>query len=792
MEQIGRYRTERVLGSGTFGTVWLARDEALDAVVAIKVLADNWARDESFRRRFLEEARILWRAESDQLIRVHTVDELPDGRPYFVMDYADRGSLQDRMTERFAAGGWFKVSEAMEVSLEIAAGLRVVHALGIAHRDLKPANVMYRSVPAHHGGDDLERLVLVDFGVARSLAAGMGTTIATGTPHYMAPEQAEGRADYRSDVYSAAVILYELLGRRVPYPYESIGELMRAQARSAFPPLSSVRGDVPPELEAVVASGLATDPADRFADAASWTAALTGQALPPPLPSPSPGPMGGETLGPEELQRARQSGAAPPRPPPPLPPAGPPGSGGPGGRPPKGRRTVVAGSALVVAILAAVIGVLVVSGGGDADGPSAAEVFLEPISSVGRDPFTRSVTPSRDELEDADSELAGLEVPDGELVGVSLGRLDLPEAGGRGVPVVTGDAPGLYGGTNLLSVCDADRLRDFLEENADKAGAWAEALDIDADRIGDFIDGLTDVVLRADTRVVNHGFTAGRANPINAVLQAGTAVLVDRFGVPKVRCKCGNPLLPAQPLANDVAVQGDPWPDFSLAETITVAAADAIEEFVLQDVLDESPLFRVTASPATDASDEPQILDPPFSSDFSTDSSSSEGPITSDPVTTTTEVLPADVTSRGIVAPSSTFDQPDGFFPASLAVDGDVGTSWFSAGEFADGDTSTYTWSVDEPVPIVRIEVLSNARHDDPALRTGFGFVTMTIEVFDVNGDRVYESADIPLAGTPDPDVSVELDIGGSTVRGTEVRISLTGHEDPTCGGFSELRILTS
>jgi hypothetical protein len=138
VERIGRYRAERVLGSGAFGTVWLAHDESLDADVAIKVLAENWARDDAFRRRFLDEARILFRADSDHLIRVHTVDELEDGRPYFVMDYADRGSLEERMRDKIEAGGWYRVEEAVALSRDIADGLRVVHALDRLPREQPP------------------------------------------------------------------------------------------------------------------------------------------------------------------------------------------------------------------------------------------------------------------------------------------------------------------------------------------------------------------------------------------------------------------------------------------------------------------------------------------------------------------------------------------------------------------------------------------------------------------------------------------------------------------------------
>ena len=191
-ERIGPYRVERVLGTGAFATVWLAHDEGLDAHIAIKVLADNWALDEEVRRRFTEEARILWRAASDHIIRVHTIGELEDGRPYFAMDYADRGSLAERMAARASDGRPYSVDEAVRTSVDIADGLAVAHALGIVHRDLKPANVLYQSVGQHHGGDVEERPVLADFGIARSLARSRGTTIATGTSSRSAEIGASG------------------------------------------------------------------------------------------------------------------------------------------------------------------------------------------------------------------------------------------------------------------------------------------------------------------------------------------------------------------------------------------------------------------------------------------------------------------------------------------------------------------------------------------------------------------------------------------------------------------------
>ena len=192
-EQLGRYRAERRLGTGAFATVWLAHDDALEAQVAIKVLADNWAHDDDIRRRFMEEARILWRLDSDRIVRVHAVDTLEDGRPYFVMDYADLGSLADRMRSRVDAGEPYSVAEALAIAIEVAEGLTVAHSLDIVHRDLKPSNILYRTVAAHTGEARTERMVLADFGIARSMEGTVATTIAAGTPHYMAPEQAEGR-----------------------------------------------------------------------------------------------------------------------------------------------------------------------------------------------------------------------------------------------------------------------------------------------------------------------------------------------------------------------------------------------------------------------------------------------------------------------------------------------------------------------------------------------------------------------------------------------------------------------
>src|SRR5256885_7417235 len=148
LTRIGRFQVERALGSGTFATVWLARDEDLDAWVGIKLLAENWTLNEDARRRFIDEARALRRLDSERIVRVYEVGHLEDGRPYMVMEFADRGTLDDRIRLRAQLNRPFSVGEAVRLSVEIAECLVAVHDLRIVHRDVKPSNVLFRSLPA--------------------------------------------------------------------------------------------------------------------------------------------------------------------------------------------------------------------------------------------------------------------------------------------------------------------------------------------------------------------------------------------------------------------------------------------------------------------------------------------------------------------------------------------------------------------------------------------------------------------------------------------------------------------
>jgi eukaryotic-like serine/threonine-protein kinase len=258
LERIGRYRVRRRIGSGAFATVWLADDESLAAPVAIKVLAENWSDQLDVRARFTREAQLMRRADSDRLVRVLDVGELPDGRPYLVMPYAAGGTLADRLT-----GGPLPVVDAVHIAAEVARGVAALHESGAIHRDLKPSNVLFTGPPD-------ERVVVADLGLAKAIAHASGFTVVAGSPAYMAPEQSVpgGGLTVRADVYAIGALLYAMLTGLPP-------------STPLIPPSHRVRG-IPPRLDRAVLRALAPAPADRWPSATSFAAALDGVFAPAP------------------------------------------------------------------------------------------------------------------------------------------------------------------------------------------------------------------------------------------------------------------------------------------------------------------------------------------------------------------------------------------------------------------------------------------------------------------------------------------------------------------------------
>ncbi|MFF9373561.1 serine/threonine-protein kinase [Streptomyces griseoluteus] len=260
-ERIGRYRLQQRLGSGAFATVWLAHDDELDALVAVKVLADNWSHRLDVRERFLSEARLLRRAGSSRVVQVYDIGELDDGRPYFVMEYADGGTLAD-----LCADGPPPVSEALELTALAARGAAALHEAGIVHRDIKPTNLLVRTAP-----DGGRRLLLADLGLAKSLAQASALTLAAGSAGYQPPEQAEPGAgiDERADVYGLGAVGYELLTGTVPGPPGKV-----------LPP-SRLRPDLDPGAERAVLRALEPDRDRRWPSARAFADELDRLAVAP-------------------------------------------------------------------------------------------------------------------------------------------------------------------------------------------------------------------------------------------------------------------------------------------------------------------------------------------------------------------------------------------------------------------------------------------------------------------------------------------------------------------------------
>jgi serine/threonine protein kinase len=251
------------LGVGGFASVWLYHDDDLQSDVAVKALADNWAQRLDIRDRFLEEARILRRADSDYVVRVYDLGEV-EGTPYFVMSYADQGTVANLIERK----GRFPLDRTLSVVAQAGAGLAVLHGQGTIHRDVKPANLLLRTDGAG------TRVMVADLGVAKAMMHASGLTHVVGTPAYMAPEQATGGGvDARADVYALAAVTYHLLTGRVAHS-GTIADL--AQLEPPTPP--SELTELPDGLDDVVLRGLAPEREDRWPDVSSFVRAFQSMA----------------------------------------------------------------------------------------------------------------------------------------------------------------------------------------------------------------------------------------------------------------------------------------------------------------------------------------------------------------------------------------------------------------------------------------------------------------------------------------------------------------------------------
>jgi hypothetical protein len=280
-----RYRLDEIIASGGMGQVWRATDELLGRLVAIKVLhagglGGGSTGAEEFRERFRYEARNSAALSHPNIATVYDFGDDAD-HPYLVMELVEGQSLAQILAER----GALPPEEVQSLLGQAALALQVAHNAGVVHRDVKPANIMV--TPSG-------MVKLTDFGIARA-AAGSGLTRTgevLGTPHYLAPEQAQGLpATAASDVYALGVVAHELLTGRRPFSGESM--VATALAHVSQPP-PELPDSVPQPLRGTIMAALAKDPADRPGSAGEL-ATLIGMPVSPMTPVPGLDPASGES-----------------------------------------------------------------------------------------------------------------------------------------------------------------------------------------------------------------------------------------------------------------------------------------------------------------------------------------------------------------------------------------------------------------------------------------------------------------------------------------------------------------
>ena len=270
-----RYRVLRKLGEGGMAAVYLAEHVVIQKKVALKVLAPELARREDLAARFLQEARAASRIGQENVIDISDFGRA-EGLVYFVMEYLEGHDLGE-LLRSVGAIGW---PRARGIVVQICRALRAAHALGIIHRDLKPENVFLLQ---REGRADFVKLL--DFGIAKvpgdaSSADGPRLTrtgMIFGTPEYMAPEQAEGKAaDHRADLYAAGCLLYHCLTGTAPFSADSFMAMLTKHLVEAAPPPSLRRPDlgIPPAVDALVARALEKDRDRRFASAEEMMVAV--------------------------------------------------------------------------------------------------------------------------------------------------------------------------------------------------------------------------------------------------------------------------------------------------------------------------------------------------------------------------------------------------------------------------------------------------------------------------------------------------------------------------------------
>ncbi len=256
---IGRYKIITTLGTGGMGEVYLAHDTRLGRKIALKLLPTHSTTDKDRLRRFEQEAHAASTLSHPNVCVIYEVGETEEGRHYIAMEYVDGVTLRQHMTE-----ARLKLSEVLDVAVQVASGLAAAHEVGVTHRDIKPENIMLRR-------DGYVKVL--DFGLAKlteqeatDVAAPAGARVTTdtgvmmGTSNYMSPEQARGLSvDGRTDIWSLGVVIYEMVTGHPPFEGATTSDVIVSILEREPPPLAQLSPEAPAELQQIISKTLHKD-----------------------------------------------------------------------------------------------------------------------------------------------------------------------------------------------------------------------------------------------------------------------------------------------------------------------------------------------------------------------------------------------------------------------------------------------------------------------------------------------------------------------------------------------------
>ena len=265
---IGRYQIIKLLGRGGMGEVWLAEDPQLSRQVAIKMLPPVMSTNKRYLEKFDSEARMAASLEHPHILAIHDFGHLPTDNgvvlPYLVMPLVEGGSLKDRLTD---TQHFLTTEESLHYLQQAALAIDYAHSKNIIHRDIKPGNMLLQQ----------QWLLLTDFGIAKLLEGTQQerTNASAGTPEYMAPEQIRGRAVFASDLYSLAIVAYQLFTGRLPFESNALYETMMLHIHGPVPSARVLNPAIPESVDAMLAQGLAKNPEQRPSSCTAFVEGLS-------------------------------------------------------------------------------------------------------------------------------------------------------------------------------------------------------------------------------------------------------------------------------------------------------------------------------------------------------------------------------------------------------------------------------------------------------------------------------------------------------------------------------------